>query len=65
MRLPWQNHAFAQVECVLLAHTSTHFDCIVSKYTVYPTMISIQTGLRACGIALSTRISTRNLNTRT
>ncbi len=57
-----QNHAFAQVECVFSAHTSTHFDCILSKYAVYPQKIGIKTGLSARGIALSKRISNRNLN---
>jgi hypothetical protein len=60
-----QNHAFAQVECVFSAHTSTHFDCILSKYAVYPQKISIKTSLNARGFALSIGISNRDLNTLT
>ena len=59
------NHAFAQVDRIFFIRKPTHFDCVLSKYAIYPTTISTDMGSRAHSIALSTRISTSGLTTRT
>jgi hypothetical protein len=57
------NHAFAQVDCVFLAHTSMHFDRIIQIYSLsYSDQHKM--GLTARDIALG-RISTGGLSTRT
>jgi hypothetical protein len=58
-----QNHAFAQAGRIFFVPKPAHFDCVYSKYAVYPTTNS-NTGLRARGIALSRWISTGLVSTR-
>ncbi len=59
------NHAFAQVDRIFFIRKPTHFDCVLSKYAIYPKTISADMGFRAHSITLSTWISTELASTRT
>jgi hypothetical protein len=64
MKILTHNPAFAQVERVFLIHHSMHFDRIILRYSLsYPEQHRMS--LNARGIALSRRISTGGVHTRT
>ncbi len=65
MRLPWHNHAFAQVGRIFFIRMPAHFDCSVYNHAVYPKPTRTNTSLNARGIALSARINTSLASTRT
>ncbi|MCD6046212.1 MAG: hypothetical protein K0R48_1375 [Gammaproteobacteria bacterium] len=64
MKILTHNPAFAQVERVFLIYHSTHFDRIIPIYSLsYPEQHKMS--LKVRGIALSRRISTGGVHTRT